>query len=105
VIELDAREVAGWPTRLSHPVCSLCTLACGLALTLRRDYLVQQPTTIQRFKRRRRKAAHSEWKLLQWGVWVLGLLQHQDREVKQAQLASEKQADGASAGNYNVIDI
>ena len=54
--------------------------------------------------RGRRKAAHAERKPLQGRVRVFGLLQHQHREVCEAQLTGEKQADRAGAGNHDVIE-
>jgi hypothetical protein len=38
-------------------------------------------------------------------VGIFGSLQHQNRQVQQAQLAGEEQADGAAAGNDDVMDI
>jgi len=54
---------------------------------------------------RNRQAAQAEWQLLQRRMRALRFLQHQHRETGEPQLAGEKQADGARAGNDNVVDI
>ena len=96
--------MAGWPARLSHPVRGAAVAARVIVRALRARDVVQQPATVEGFEGGRRKAAHPERKPLQGRVRVLGLLQHQHREVREAQLAGEKQADGAAAGNHDIIE-
>jgi hypothetical protein len=83
---------------------ALRSRACRIIRTLHRDYLVQQPMTVEGFEGGDREAAHSERKALQGRVWDFGSLQQQDRQVQQPKLAGEKEADRAGSGNYDVVN-
>ncbi|GEC45873.1 hypothetical protein BJA01nite_35150 [Bradyrhizobium japonicum] len=52
---------------------------------------------------RDREAAEAKRELLQGRMRVPRLLQHQNVETREPQLAREKQADGAGTGNDDVV--
>lgn len=106
MVKLDAGEMPAGRRALLHPVCGgrNTTGACAIFRKPRRGDVVQQPSTVEGFDSRRRKAAHPEWKPLQRRARILCLLQHQHREIGKAQLTGEKQADRAGAGNDDIIE-
>lgn len=52
-----------------------------------------------------RKTAQAKRELLQGRMRILRLLQHQNLETSEPQLAREKQADGTGTGNDDVVWI
>jgi hypothetical protein len=106
VEELDAGEMAGRAAWLMHPMRARRSAVVRRArLRSRwRDHVVQPSAAIERVEAGSRQAAHPERQPLQGRVWVFGLLQHQHRQIGQTQLTGQEQADGASAGDYDVID-
>ena len=100
LIELDAGEMPRRPARLLRPMRGGGGGGIG---ALRGDDIVQQAAPIERLERRRRQAAHPEGELLQRRMRVLRLLQHQDGQAGQAQLAGEEQADGPGSGNDGIM--
>lgn len=107
VEELDTCEMAARRARLIQPVRASrsATVARPIPRTLWSDDVVQQTATVEGFDGGHREAAQPERKLLQRGVRIFGLLQHQHREVGEAQLTSEEQADRACTSNYYVMGI
>jgi hypothetical protein len=97
--------MAARAARLLHPMrCRSAAAARVVFRTLRCRNIGKQSAAVEGFDGGRRKAAHAEQKSLQGGARVLGFLQHQYREVREAQLTGEKQPDGTGAGNHDVID-
>ena len=102
--ELDACEMSAWSARLLQPMGSCRRTAQFVVRALGRDKLVQQTPTIEGFDGWSGKPTQAEGKPLQGRVWLLSLLQHQNRDVHEPQLAGEKQADRAASGDHDVID-
>jgi hypothetical protein len=104
-VELDAGEMSARTARLFHPMRRWRSAAAARVVrALRRCDVVQQSATIESFDGGRGKAAHAERKPLQGRARVLGLLQHDHREPREAQFAGEKQADRSGAGDYDIME-
>ena len=94
--------MAGRTMRLLHPMRG-GRAALGVVRALQRRDVVQYSASVKCFERGHGKTTHTERKTLQGGSGIFGLLQHQDREIGEAQLTGEKQADGSGTGNDDVI--
>lgn len=85
--------VTGLPRRLRH---------CRRLGLLRRHEIVQQATSVEGFDGGYRQAAHPERKLFQWRVGIFLAFQYQCGNTREAQFASQEQADRPSAGNDDI---
>ena len=106
VVELDSREVPGWPAALRTGVRrsrSRLARAAGRA-SLRRD-LLEQPAPVERFDARAPEPAHSKRQPLQGRVGILGLLEHQHRELGEPQLARQEEPDRPGPGDDHVVEL